>query len=459
VVALSERKGEPGWVREQRLAAWEVYEQLPWPTGKEEEWRRTDLRALKIDAIIPFADRSTQGNGTASVPYEDGEAVGGTVVSRNSDAAWAELAAEVAEQGVILTDLDTAVRDYPGLMQEHFQHLVPPETGKFEALHAAFWSSGTLLYVPRHRAVELPLRACYHLDQPGLGVFPHTLIVAEPGSEVTFVDYYASDLALPSPVGHGGVGTTSRPHDLTTHHSPLTTHSERGEGRGGGQSLSSGVVEIHVGDGAQVRYLSVQDWGTDLFEFTTRRAVLGRDSHITWVVSALGSRLSKANLRTTLGGTGASTKMYGLYFTQRGQHFDHYTEQDHVADHTTSDLLFKGALRGRSRTVFRGLIRVEPGAQQTDAYQANRNLLLSDKAKADSMPILEIQADDVRCTHGATVGQLDEEQLFYLKSRGLPRVAAEQIIVEGFFAEVLDKVPLEGLRGTLQRAIAAKMGM
>jgi Fe-S cluster assembly protein SufD len=395
-----------------------------------------------MDAIIPFTDRPTQVCSQARNevecrlhPYQNSEAVGGIVVSRNSDAAWAELAAGVAEQGVILTDLDTAVRDYSELMQEHFQRLVPPETGKFEALHAAFWSSGTLLYVPRHRAVEVPLRACYSLDQPGLGVFPHTLIVAEPGSEVTFVDHYVSDPLPPAPP-----------------QSPPTLGGE-------GQSLSSGVVEIHVGDGAQVRYLSVQDWGTDLFEFTTRRAVLGRDSHITWVVSALGSKLSKANLRTTLGGTGASTKMYGLYFTQRGQHFDHYTEQDHVADHTTSDLLFKGALRGRSRTVFRGLIRVEPGAQQTDAYQANRNLLLSDKAKADSMPILEIQADDVRCTHGATVGQLDEEQLFYLKSRGLPRVAAEQIIVEGFFAEVLDKVPLESLRGTLQRAIAAKMGM
>jgi Fe-S cluster assembly protein SufD len=218
-------------------------------------------------------------------------------------------------------------------------------------------------------------------------------------------------------------------------------------------------VELFTGAAAHLRYFNVQDWGRHVWHFNTQRLIADRDSTTNSLSILLGSKLTKTNVESSLRGQGATSEMLGIYFGDGTQHFDQHTIQDHVQPHTTSDLLFKGVLRDRARQVFAGLIKVEPGAQKTNAYQANRNLLLSDKARVDSMPKLEIGANDVRCTHGATMGQVEPEYVFYLRSRGLTREEAERVIVEGFLDEIVQRIPLEEVRDRLSDAIQAKMGL
>ncbi len=217
------------------------------------------------------------------------------------------------------------------------------------------------------------------------------------------------------------------------------------------------MVEIYARENSNVRYINLQEWGPATYSFSTQRVLAERDSKVNWLFVALGSQLGKANLDSVLRGPGADVEMLGLVFGDGHQVLDCHTIQDHVAPNTRSDLLYKGVLKDQAHSIFSGLIRVFPHAQKTDAYQQNRNLLLSPTARADSIPNLEIGANDVRCTHAATVGQVEDEYLFYLMSRGLPRAVAEQMIVEGFFEPVLQRIPLEDLRERLFGYIQHKM--
>jgi Fe-S cluster assembly protein SufD len=225
-----------------------------------------------------------------------------------------------------------------------------------------------------------------------------------------------------------------------------------------GQTLHAGLVEIHVGAGASLRFVELQSWGEHVWNFSHERVRVERDGNLDWVFGALGSHLTKNFSDLDLIGQGASGRMSGFYFTDGTQHLDLDTQQNHLAPHTTSDLLYKGALKDRSRSVWQGMIYVAPGAQKTDGYQANRNLTLSPKARADSIPGLEILADDVRCTHGATVGKIDPELVFYLKARGIPQADAERLVVEGFFDPIMQRIPYEGVRQRFLDAIQEKLG-
>jgi Fe-S cluster assembly protein SufD len=223
------------------------------------------------------------------------------------------------------------------------------------------------------------------------------------------------------------------------------------------QTLHAGIVELHVGEEAKLRFVELQSWGEHVWNFSHERARLERDANMDWIFGALGSRLTKNFSEINLEGEGSTARMSGFYFTDGEQHLDHDTQQNHLAPHTTSDLLFKGALEDKSRSVWQGMIHVAPVAQRTDGYQANRNLVLSKHARADSIPGLEIQADDVRCTHGATVGKIDETELFYLLSRGIPDRDARRLIVEGFFDPIMQRIPYEGVRQRFQQAIVQKL--
>ena len=225
-----------------------------------------------------------------------------------------------------------------------------------------------------------------------------------------------------------------------------------------GQTMHAGLVEIYIEPRANLRFVELQSWGDHVWNFTHKRARVERDANLDWVFAAVGSHLTKDFSDLDLIGEGALGRMSGFYFTDGIQHLDHDTQQNHMAANTSSDLLFKGALKQSSRSVWQGMIYVAPGAQKTDGYQANRNLVLSKKARADSIPGLEIMADDVRCTHGATVGKIDPEELFYLLSRGIAKADAEQLIVEGFFEPIMQRIPFQGVRDRLRRAIARKMG-
>jgi Fe-S cluster assembly protein SufD len=268
--------------------------------------------------------------------------------------------------------------------------------------------------------VEIPLRSFRWLQAEKASVFGRTLIVAEEFAEVALVEELGSD-------------------DVE------------------GQALSNGATEIFAAEGAKVTYVTLQRFGKGVVHLTTDRLIAGRDAKITTLYTTLGSDVTRADIRCRLRAPGAHVDMLGLYIGEREQHFDHETLQDHIAPHASSNLLFKGAITDRSRSVFRGLIRVHPKAQRTDAYQTNRNLILSNEARADSLPNLEIAADDVRCSHAATIGQLDVEEIFYLQSRGLPRMEAVRLVIFGFFGEVLDQLELEEIRKELVSAVERKL--
>jgi Fe-S cluster assembly protein SufD len=221
--------------------------------------------------------------------------------------------------------------------------------------------------------------------------------------------------------------------------------------------MHAGNVELHIGPAASLRFVELQSWGKNVWNFCHERAVVDKDGSLDWIFGAIGSRLTKNFTDLDLVGPGSTGKMSGFYFTDGRQHLDHDTQQNHLAPHTTSDLLFKGALLDESRSVWQGMIYVAPEAMKTDGYQANRNLILSDRARADSIPGLEILADDVRCTHGATVGKLDQDEVFYLRSRGIPEKEANRLIVEGFFDQIMQRIPLDGVRRRFQRSIHEKM--
>ena len=328
-------------------------------------------------------------------------------------------APELAEKGVVFGDLTTVAKDHPDLLKEHFFTEVSVEEHKFTALHAALHSDDVFVYIPRGVEVEIPFEAVHQVAAGG-SVFPHTTIVVDEQASLTFVDRFESpDLDAPA--------------------------------------LCSSVVEVEARRGAIVNYISLQHWGRNTHHFQTQRFTGHRDSTVRSLAVNLGSTFARTQVESVLKGEGSFSEMLGLYFADSDQHFAQRTLQSHNDQHATSDLLYKGALKDRARSEYSGLIKVLPGAQGTDAYQANRNLVLSEDAMARSIPQLEIEANEVRCTHGATVSPVEEEHLFYLMSRGIDRVTAQKLIVFGFFGEVLDRIRVPAVREQLSDAIGAKV--
>jgi Fe-S cluster assembly protein SufD len=418
---LISRRAEPEWMRDRRLAAWRAYQAIPMPARTDEEWRRTDLSRLRLDDIEPYSEESG-GQGTLVPPAERGEQFAGFLGFREARRVEYSFDNKLAAAGVIFTDLATAVREHPDLVREYFMtRCVPPEDSKFAALHGAFWDNGVFLYVPRGVAVEHPLRAVISAGLQGTSSLSHTLIVLEEGSQAIYAEDYISADAKE-------------------------------------QGVSSRIVEIILKQGANLRYVGTQRWGRSVYDFHTERALLGKDTNLVLQTIELGSRLSKGRVESALEGDGANVKLLGLYIEDDNQHLDRYTLQDHKGQAGVSDLLFKGVLTDKARSVFSGLIRVHPTGKKTAAYQQNRNLLLSRTARADSIPNLEIAASDILgCTHGATVGKVDEEQLFYLMCRGLTRVEATRLIVEGFVDPIIEQVPIASLRDSLRQEVQERV--
>jgi Fe-S cluster assembly protein SufD len=326
----------------------------------------------------------------------------------------------LAAKGVVFTDYLTAEREHPDLLEKALGSAVKPSEGKFAGLTAALARSGVLLYVPANVEVELPLHSVIWSPGVDLAHFSHILVYVEDGASVTYVHETAS------------------PDD-------------------DGQALNAAILEGYVGRNAKLTFVELQSLGHHVYNFAHERIRVARDGRIDWIYGALGTRLTKAFSDLDLEGEGSSGRMSGFFFTDKDQHLDLDTQQNHHAPHTTSDLLFKGALKGHSRSVWQGMIYVAPNAQKTDGYQANRNLVLDKSARADSIPGLEILADDVRCTHGATVGKIDPEHMFYLRSRGIPEREAQRLVVEGFFTPVMDRIPFEGVRDRLMAAIQKRL--
>ena len=419
-----DRLPAPGSLGRLRKQAYEEYLALPVPSQETEEWRYTDLEDFDFD-LRPFVEGGRAAN-LDEVPGEVLEAAGavgersGLSIQRNSEVMVTHLDPELAAKRVWFGDLDAAAAERPELVEPYLHSLVPTERSKFTALHGAFRAGGTLLYVPRDVRVELPIQALTYLDADGAAIFPHTLLVADVGSEVTFIDRYVSPNL--------------------------------------GRSLSDAVVEIVAHDGARVRYIALQDYGEGVHHLSVQRANVGRDAEVRSLGVAFGATLSRAEADTVLLGDGGSSEMLGVYFGDGDQHIDHRAVQDHLGSRTSSDLLYKGALRDRSNAIFTGTVILEHGAHGCDAYQTNRNILLSETARAMSVPNLEILTNDpTKCGHAASVGPVGEDELFYLMSRGISREEAERLIVFGFFAEVLDRVEIPEIRDSLVASIEAEL--
>lgn len=412
-------------LKEYRENAWKLYEGLPMPTVKDEPWRRTDLRGLEAGT---FRLPGSAGANPAELPEAPdwllqplaGAQHGGQVVLLPGG-AQVRLDPQLADKGVIFTDLATAEREYPQLVAKILGKVVRPEEGKFAAMAGSLSSTGVFIYVPRSVEIEDPLHSVLWGPGKQMAYFSHILVYLEEGASLTYV-----------------------------HEAASPSESQ-------GQTLHAGIVEIEMGPASNLRFVELQSWGEHVWNFSHERVHVGRDANLDWIFGALGSHLTKNFSELDLVGEGATGRMSGFYFTDGVQHLDHDTQQNHLAPHTTSDMLFKGALKDRSRSIWQGMIYVAPGAQKTDGYQANRNLVLSPKARADSIPGLEILADDIRCTHGATVGKIDAEQVFYLRSRGIPYSDAERLIVEGFFDPIMQRISFEGVRSRFQQSILEKM--
>ncbi len=423
VPALNPNWNGPEFIREYRRKAWSAFQSMPMPTVRDEPWRRTDIHTLDAGKfILPDpnqAQRFAQPPKWLLKPLISSRH-GGQVVLK-PDQTVTVLDEELTKKGVIFTDLRTAETQHPDKLANIIGQIVKPEAGRFAALASAMEQYGVFIYVPKGVQVEIPLHSVIWGPGSGQAYFSHLLVWLEPDSSLTYVHEAASP---------NGVD---------------------------GQTLHSGVVEIHISDNARLHFVELQSWGDNVWNFSHEKAQVGRDANLEWIFGALGSNLTKNFSEIDLIGEGAVGKMSGFYFTDGKQHLDHDTQQNHLAAHTTSDLLFKGALKDSSRSVWQGMIYVAPGAMKTDGYQANRNLVLSPKARADSIPGLEILADDVRCTHGATVGKIDADAVFYLLSRGIPYEEAEHLIVEGFFDPIMQRIPFEGVRKRFQQAIIHKM--
>jgi Fe-S cluster assembly protein SufD len=410
----------PDWFKKLQAKAWEEFEAEPLPTRGNELWRFSSVKNLALDGYVAASDFSGDIS-TLTRPREFPNPAG-RIIFANETLITAELLDPALERaGVIFTTLSNALDKHSDRLREHFMtQSARLGSAKFAALHKSVVQAGTFLWVPRGVEIHKPFEV-FHLAQGDLAaVFPHTLIIAEDNSLVTFLEHFVS----------------ANPED---------------------RGLACGVNDLVLKPGSKLNYVSIQEWGGNFVSVQLNSTVAAKDSAALNLALNFGGKYSRLESVSRMIDSGARSDMLAISVARDEQEFDQRTLQDHQKPDTTSDLLYKNALHDQSRTIFSGLIKVEPGAHRTDAYQKVRNLLLSDEAEANSMPGLEILADDVRCTHGATSGQVEPEELFYLKSRGIDDLAAKRLIARGFLNEVVDRLPDEQLSEYLHQQIEARL--
>ncbi len=420
------KAGEPEWALEKRRRAAQTAASLAFPTREQELWRRTDFGGVQLEGLDPFVAappaRNIDDLPAALLERLAGETGNVAVLAqRDGEVVLEQTHPELHRQGVIVCSMERALREHADKVQPLLGSLIATDYDRWTAVGEALRSGGAFVWVPANVRAELPVRIMQWLDGEGRLAAPRTVVALGENASLTVIEEMLS-----------ANGETA--------------------------SMQLGGTEVFVGAGAKLTFASLQDWGRNVVHYANARARVGADAELQWIQVMLGGRMSKTNVWYDLTGRGAQAYVHGFMFGDQRQHFHLHTLQRHLEPDTTSDLLIKGCLRDRARSVYQGLIQVSEGAQRTNAYQANRNLLLSEQARADSIPGLEILANDVRCTHGATIGYVDPEQLYYLLARGLPAVEARRLIVEAFFEPVLERIPLEGVRDQLRDEIARKIG-
>jgi Fe-S cluster assembly protein SufD len=416
---LAGQAGAPDWWLERKRAAYEEFAARPMPRRTDESWRFSRLEGFALDGFAP----ASAAPAAVHLPFAALPNAAELAFVNGGGGRPPPLPEELRARGVVVTTLREALERHGELLQAHFM-AQPQKLGseKFAQLHTAFVPDGAFVLIPRGVEIEAPILVRHLAAGSGSAVFPHTLVVAEDHSRATVIDLFAS-----APGGAGGA-----------------------------RHFACGANDLYAGHGARLTYVAAQNWSEETLALQLNSTVVRRDARVQSLNLHLGGRQSRHESLSQLQAPGAFSEMLALTIAHGAQEFDQRTLQIHQAPDTKSDLLYKNALRGGSRTIFSGLIVVDPDAQRTDAYQSNRNLMLSDDAEASSLPGLEIQANDVRCTHGATTSRIDREQEFYLQSRGLGREIADELLVFGFFEEVLGRLEQEELREALRGAIRAK---
>ncbi len=412
---------EPQWITEARQRAFASYQQLLQQELDPEEFRRLDLRTFNASRFRPAA--AVPDAGEIATLLSGRTEFGGAIAHVDGHVTSSRIAPEIAAQGVLFGGLQELLERHRELLEPWFMtRAVPADADRFAAWHAAFWTSGTLLYVPRGVEVQLPLHSLIAHSHDGVADFSHTLIILEDGARATLLEETASANAELS-------------------------------------GLHVGCVELIVGRNACLRYVQLQNWNQKTWHLAHQAGNVESNATLQWTVVGLGSRTAHIHQDINLDGRGSMAEVNGVTFTSDRQKISYYTQQHHRQQGTRSDLLYREVLRDDSRVIWRGMIKVDAAAQQTDGYQRSDALMLSEDARCDSIPGLEIEADDVRCTHGATTGRVDRDQILYCMSRGISRREAMHMIVEGFFQQIYDRIPIEVVRETLSRAVQAKLGI
>ncbi|NUU63820.1 Fe-S cluster assembly protein SufD [Paenibacillus agri] len=416
---LSQSNGEPNWLQASRLSALELAAELGLPKlekTKIDPWNVDNYGTYKSSQVL--TDLSAVPASIAELVKDQEQ--GNLIIQRNSGAVYTHLSPELAAQGVIFTDLQTAAREHGELVQRYLHQAVKPEEHSIAALHAALWNGGVFLYVPKNVVIETPLQAVLLTDDAEAAFVPHILIVADTNSSVTYVDNYVSDKA------------------------------EAG--------LHNGAVEVFVGAGAHVRYATVHQLGADTADITYRRAIVDNDGTIEWIVGEMNYGHTASDTKSILKGNGSSSDAKVIAVGSGSQKLNYTTQAQHFGKNTPSDMITRAVMREEANSIINGITKIEKGATRADGQQTEKVLMLSPKARGDANPILLIDEDDVTAGHAASVGQVNPEQVYYLMSRGISRRDAEALIIYGFLAPVVSQIPLEGLRTQLQSLVERKLG-
>jgi Fe-S cluster assembly protein SufD len=434
VEGLTSKFSEPDWLRDHRLQAWEAYLQTPMPVGGQEEWRRVDLTQLDLTKLRAFdLERAKQVDEVPSLPnwfdsaLKNFSSSAGVLYQTTKNGGYLQLSKELADRGVIFCDLATAIEKHADKIRPYL--LDELKAGKFNLLTRALYNCGAFLYVPKNVEITDPFLVgvgfSAHAGDVGAAIFPRVFVVAEHNSRADIVFIMGTE---------GEKAIT-----------------------GDQLSLASVLVDVRIKQNAHVNLLEVQDLGTDVFVVEEVNSRVERDGHFNSLSVGVGSRQTKSDIATFLQGSGAMSDVLGIILGAHGERFNFNTIQEHNAPDTRSNINYRVAVKDDASSVYQGIIRVDKTAQRTDAYQSNKNLILGGAATADSVPKLEILANDVKCSHGATVGPVDKEQLFYLNSRGLTPTEAEELVVLGFFKQVIEAFPLVSAHEWVAEVVSRKV--
>jgi len=413
----AEHRRSPDFLEERRAKALEAYEAEPIPTWRRSGFWTTSLRKLELDALEPRRYDAVDELPDIVREHLGEEEHAGLIVQRGASVIYAHC----DDPSVTVTSLEQAVEEQPELVEPWLGRRLPVDEGKFAAANAAFWTGGAFVHVPKNTQLEKPIQVVYLIDEPGTAQYAHTLAVVGEHAECRIREYC------------------------------LAPEFE-------GQALHAGAFELYARPGAQVDLAHYQDWGRgQVHDVSVKRVEVARDARVKWVPVHLGGHLTKQTLDIITAEEGSDMRHSGLYFTERGEHLDLFTSDKHEAGHTTGDTVWKGALTGESRASYEGLIHIVPKASETHTYLQTHSMLLSQKAKGDAIPSLIVEVDNVSASHGGTVGELDEEQIFYMETRGITRAEAVRVLVEGYFEEVVMRLDDPGLEDLVRRRIAEKL--